>query len=312
VIALMRAEVRRVLARRLVRVTVVLAFVAITIGGVIAFVNTEHISQATVEQRAAVAQAKRRAAEEQAQACVKAQGFDVNSSATRDEIPRRVLEKCAPDFISARDHRFHRTRMKGVLQGVTGVLVIVAWALGASLIGAEFASRGITTQLTWETRRTRVFVAKALVAVAASAVLAVLVLGFTTIAMLPSLIWHGAPAAGEPAVRTLLATAARGTALAAIGGGIGFAIATVGRNTAAALGAGFGYIIILENILGNSIANWRRWLLLGNFLVFLSGQNGGGVDVPGRTVTQAGLFLTAVAVALLVGAAATFRTRDVQ
>ena len=42
------------------------------------------------------------------------------------------------------------------------------------------------------------------------------------------------------------------------GAGMGFAIATVGRNTAAALGAGFGYIISLENILGNSIASWRR------------------------------------------------------
>ena len=90
---------------------------------------------------------------------------------------------------------------------------------------------------------------------------------------------------------------------------MGFAIATVGRNTAAALGAGFAYIIVLENILGNSIAQWRRWLLLGNIIVFVSGNNN-GADVPGRTVVGAGMFLTAVALTLLVAAAGTFWRRD--
>ena len=91
---------------------------------------------------------------------------------------------------------------------------------------------------------------------------------------------------------------------------MGFAIATIGRNTAAALGAGFAYIIVLENILGSSIARWRRWLLLGNVIVFVSGNDNGG-DVPGRTVTAAGVFLTAVAVTLLASAAGAFYRRDV-
>ena len=90
---------------------------------------------------------------------------------------------------------------------------------------------------------------------------------------------------------------------------MGFAIATIGRNTAAALGAGFAYIIVLENILGSSIARWRRWLLLGNVIVFVSGNNNGG-EVPGRTVAGAAAFLTAVAVTLLLGAAGTFWRHD--
>ena len=90
---------------------------------------------------------------------------------------------------------------------------------------------------------------------------------------------------------------------------MGFAIATIGRNTAVALGAGFAYIIVLENILGSSVARWRRWLLLGNVIVLVSGHDNAG-DVTGRTVTAAAVFLTPVAVTLLVGAATAFRVRD--
>jgi hypothetical protein len=50
--------------------------------------------------------------------------------------------------------------------------------------------------------------------------------------------------------------------------------------------------------------------LLGNVIVFVSGTSEGG-DVPGRTVTAAGVFLALVAVTLLVAAATAFRVRDV-
>ena len=56
--------------------------------------------------------------------------------------------------------------------------------------------------------------------------------------------------AGDPTLWSLAGTVGRGVALATISAGIGFAIATIGRNTAAALGAGFAYVIVLENILG--------------------------------------------------------------
>ena len=67
---------------------------------------------------------------------------------------------------------------------------------------------------------------------------------------------------------------------------------------------------MLENIVGNALRSWRRWLLLGNAIVFVSGQNG-GADIPGRSVIGAGLFLAAVAVALLLGAASAFTVRDI-
>ena len=129
------------------------------------------------------------------------------------------------------------------------------------------------------------------------------------LALWPAMAAHGAPLGpDDPSIAALAGVIARGAALTAFGAAMGFAIATVGRNTAAALGAGFAYIIVLENILGSSLRGMRRWLLLGNAIVFVSGSNGSGV--PGRSVLGAGLFLAAVAGTLLIGAAVTFRTRD--
>jgi hypothetical protein len=302
------AELRRIAARRLVRLTVVLAIAGIALGGVAAFVWSDSLPEQTYQERVVEAKARRVAEEAQINSCLQAHGVSPG-----DDISDDVARACFPAKGPARaeDPRFHRNRLRGVLQGVTGALAVIAWGLGASLVGAEFASRSMTTLLTWETRRGRVFVAKVVAAVAALTAFALVALVLVSLAMWPALALHGGPLRpNDPTVATLIGTIARGTALSALAAAMGFAIATIGRNTAAALGAGFAYIIVLENILGSSIARWRRWLLLGNVIVFVSGQNN-AADVTGRTVTAAGIFLTAVAVTLLASAAGTFYRRDV-
>jgi hypothetical protein len=302
------AELRRIAARRLVRLTVVLAIAGIALGGVAAFVWSDSLPEQAYQERVVEAKARRVAEEAQINSCLQAHGVSPG-----DDISDDVARACFPAKGPARaeDPRFHRNRLRGVLQGVTGALAVIAWGLGASLVGAEFASRSMTTLLTWETRRGRVFVAKVVAAVAALTAFALVALVLVSLAMWPALALHGGPLRpNDPTVATLIGTIARGTALSALAAAMGFAIATIGRNTAAALGAGFAYIIVLENILGSSIARWRRWLLLGNVIVFVSGQNN-AADVTGRTVTAAGIFLTAVAVTLLASAAGTFYRRDV-
>jgi hypothetical protein len=304
---LLVAELRRFASRRLVRLTVLLAIIGIAIGGIVAFATSGAVSESTYRQRVREADARIRAEEIEIKACLRRHGVDRESN-----ISQKVADECFPDApIGADDPRFRRARLKGVLQGVSGVLAIVGWALGASLVGAEFASRSMTTLLTWEPRRGRVFAAKSISACVATALLAFAVLVLVALAMVPALTAHGAPLrASDPSVASLAGIIGRGTALAALAAGMGFAIATIGRNTAAALGVGFAYIVILENILGGSVERWRRWLLLGNVIVFVSGSSDGG-DVPGRTVTAAGLFLAIVAVTLLAAAAGSFRMRDI-
>ena len=142
------------------------------------------------------------------------------------------------------------------------------------------------------------------------AVFAAVALALVALATWPALALHGAPLEpDDPSLWSLAGIVARGVALTAITSAMGLAIATIGRNTAIALGIGFGYIIVLENILAGSVERWRKWLLLGNVIVLVSGQDD-GADVTGRTVTGAAVFLTLVAVTLLVAAATAFRTRD--
>ena len=302
------AELRRIAARRLVRLTVVLAIVAIALGGAAAFVWSDALPEQVYQQRVVEAKARQVAEEAQIERCLQAHNV-TRGEVISDDVARACFPNKGP--ATADDPRFHRNRLRGVLQGVSGALAVIAWGLGASLVGAEFASRGMTTLLTWETRRGRVFVAKAVAAVVALTVFALVVLVLVSLAMWPALALHGGPLRpNDPSLTTIAGTIARGTALSALAAAMGFAIATIGRNTAAALGAGFAYIIVLENILGSSIARWRRWLLLGNVIVFVSGHDNAG-EVTGRTVTAAGVFLAAVAVTLLVSAAATFYRRDV-
>jgi ABC-2 type transport system permease protein len=306
---LVRAELRRIAARRLVRVTLLLCAIAIVLGGCVAFATTGSLSEAKFDQRVRVAQAQQDAQEAQVSACLRAHGI---SDGDRGQISDQIATACFPatQLTGAHDPRFHRARLKNLLQGTAGVVAIIGWALGASLVGAEFASRGMTTTLTWETRRLHVIGAKAAVVVSMVAAFAALALIAVSLALLPALMFHGAPVrADDPSFATVAGVIVRGAALAALASGMGFAIAGLGRNTAAALGAGFAYIIVLENILGNSLRGWRRWLLLGNAIVFLAGRE--GVDVPGRSVLGAGLFLAAVTATLLIAAAGVFKTRDV-
>jgi ABC-2 type transport system permease protein len=305
--ALLTAELRRIASRRLVRLTVALALIGTLLGGAAAFAFSGSLTAAEYQQRVAEADARLEAQNDQIEACLHAHGVE------RDEqVSDEVADQCFPDKDVGHvdDPRFHRSRLEAILRGVTGALAVIGWALGASLVGAEFASRSMTTLLTWEPRRGRVFVAKAATAMLATAVLAVACLALLALAMWPALAAHGAPlGADDPTLWSLAGTIGRGVALATISAGIGFAIATIGRNTAAALGAGFAYVIVLENIVGTSIAGWRRWLLLGNVVVFVSGRSDAS-DVPGRSVTGAGVFLAAVAVGALIVAGGTFRRRD--
>jgi hypothetical protein len=306
--ALIRAELRRIVARRAVRLSVLLVAVGIVAGGVIAFATSSSVSDAAYRQQVRAANAQVDAQRAAAEQCIAAHG----GVAGRDVSPA-VRDNCIPaHFASAHDPRFHRKRLGGILKGTSGVFAILGLALGATLVGAEFASRGMTTLLTYEPRRLRVFAAKVVTGMVAMSAFALVSLVALALALLPVLILHGAPIAhGDPSLAGIVGAIGRGTALVALTTGIGMAIATLGRTTAAALGAAFAYIVVLEYILGAVLVHWRPWLLLGNVIVFVSGQSGGGGGVHGRSVLGAGIFLSLVATGLLAIAAASFRQRDI-
>ena len=197
-----------------------------------------------------------------------------------------------------------------ILGGAAIFLLIGAVLGGASMIGAEWRAGTFTTLLTWEPNRVRVSVAKlvacGLVAFAVAMVLQVL----WCAAFLPAALGPGTTAGVDEAWLRAL-----GGAMLRIGAVIGLtatfmaSIAMIGRNTAAALGVAFGYLMVFENI----IHAWKPWatrFLLGpNGAVFITDARLETEEFT-RSTTTAGLTLVTYALAISVLATLVFRHRD--
>ncbi len=174
------------------------------------------------------------------------------------------------------DRRFHLTLLTSILGGMSPILVLGGWLLGASSIGAEWHAGTMTTLMIWEPRRLRVIVVKLIACVSLVVVLAIAIQlmlggGLTLVALM------------------------RGTTE-----GAGSAW---GRNTIG------GYTVIGENLIRGLRPGWAGWLMGDNAVVFITGHS---PDLSfDRTVIQAGLLIAGYVALALILAVAIFRTRDV-
>jgi ABC-2 type transport system permease protein len=208
------------------------------------------------------------------------------------------------------DHRFHLTALSVTLQGLSPLLIIAAWLFGASFVGADWHTGALSTLLTWEPRRLRVM---------ASKLAGCLIVVFLFVTIVQVLLGGGLALAAAMRgtaegvdgawMQKTVGIAFRVAALCGVGSAVGFAIASVARNTAAALGVGFGYTVIVENLVRGLRPRWVPWLMGDNAVVFITGHSPGPLFQ--RTIVQAGLLLGAYTAALLVIAMAVFRARDV-
>ena len=115
----------------------------------------------------------------------------------------------------------------------------------------------------------------------------------------------------------MLTTATRVGFLSGVGAVVGFSIATVGRNTAAAVGAGFAYLAVLENLIRAWMPNLSKFLLGDNAGVFVTGESGQlscgfdavSCELQHSTLDAAGILLM-YALGLFLLAFAFFRRRD--
>lgn len=297
--ALVRVELSRFWARRLTRVVLVFAVLGIIAAGVSVFF-THH--KAAPEQFAATIGA------DVFERCMR--GEDGPPFPPPGDTDERA-EMCGRmiDFaFQAPDPRFHLESLDDIFKGTSGVLIIMAWLLAASFIGAEWHTRAMTTLLTWESRRARVLAAKAIAAVASCFLLAVILQLALGLALAPSGVLRGTTE-GFDAVATA-GVAMRAAAVTAIGALIGFALGAIGRHTAAALGIGFAYLVIIENIIAGVKPGWRSWILIGNIIAFISGDPF-TAGVVGRSITGAGILLSIYAGGAFLVALALFRRRDV-
>ncbi len=303
----LRVEVRRVSLRRLTRVYAALLILGFVVAGTVAFFQSQPIAN----EQAALEQARRVRAGA-VQECITHGGFDFAPPSGPDagsieELCDRQLPP--PEvFLREQDRSFRLTSMIEVLQGSSALILIVAMVIGASMIGAEWNNRTVTTTLTWEPRRVRLLVAKALAAAlvvfAGALAVQIVIVG----AFAPAAYFRGVSTVPGGFWQTLAEDMMRLSAIAAGAAVLGFSIATIGRNTAAALGAAFFYLAIAERLLAAWRPGWRSWLLAENMAVVLARF---ADFIPDRTVLVASLILLGWILAVFGAATAVFRRADI-
>jgi ABC-type transport system involved in multi-copper enzyme maturation permease subunit len=168
---------------------------------------------------------------------------------------------------------FNLVDLKQVVRGASISLLILGIALAASFIGAEWGAGTMTTLLTWEPRRGRVYAAKLLAAAIFAFVSAIVVLIVLGLALLPSALAHGSTAGADAS--WALATAYsvfRGALICALSAGMGLAIGSLARNTTAAVIAAFFYLFVLENLVRGLKPHWIGWLFGDNAAEFVIGH----------------------------------------
>jgi ABC-2 type transport system permease protein len=299
--ALLAVEVRRVFSRRLVRVSVALAVLALLAGAAIAFLVSRDMDQAVLAQAEAVRQA-------QVQQCITGQVDGVPAG-----LPAQQRAEVCEQHISSpiQDRRFHYESLPGILEGMSWFAILLGWLLGASLVGAEWHAGTMATLLTWEPRRVRILLAKLVAAGALAFTLAMALQLLLGAALLPAGLWRGTTDGIDADwMRSVSGVSLRVAAVAVVGALIGFSIAAISRNTAAALGIAFGYFAIVENAIRGLRPRWTPWLLGDNLAVVITNQpqNFPLVD---RSALGAATLVGCYTLALLVAAVATFRRRDI-
>lgn len=222
-----------------------------------------------------------------------------------------VLAIVATGVIVLLTQEYRLASLPDVLMGTSLVLLSVGWMLGASAIGADWHAGHITTILTWEPRRGRVMVTKIAASLTGVFVLSLVIQALLGVALAVAAAGAGSTAGADAAwFAESAGVALRVALLSTIFAGFGFGLASAGRNTAVALGVGFGYLVIVENLVRGLRPQWTPWLLTENAAMFIIDSP---IDFPtlGRSTVEAGSYLAAVAAVLLLAAAGLFRARDV-
>ena len=305
--SLLRAELRRATSRRLVRFGVAATLVAIVVAGAITAVNSHRPTSAELAQANEVFRTNM-------QQCLSGHYVREKDLPPNTTFTEFCSKNVRPELFVA-THQFELFGLPGILMGASPLLILGGLLVGASLVGAEWHAGTMTTLLTWEPRRIRVLIAKALVAAIVVVVLAILLQ-----VVLSFVLWLVAATRGSTVEtggdwqRRVAGAILRVGGAASVASLIGLSIAMLGRNTAAALGLGFAYLGVLEGLIRGLRPAWQPWLLGDNVAVFVSGHAtllGLPPHDVTRTLEAAAAVAFGYAAVLLVLAGVGFRVRDV-
>jgi hypothetical protein len=168
-------------------------------------------------------------------------------------------------------------------------VAIFMFVVGTTYAGAEWSQRTVVALLFWEPRRGRVVGAKVLVVALAATVVTVItqIIWLATAYLLATT--RGYTTLSSKFWSDLFAREFRGLIFTILIAWLGFGIANLVRHSAASLGVGFVYFVILENVI-QVYWHWaRQWLLTYNAAALLTP---GGLDMPTDNSDQVGKHLS--------------------
>jgi len=302
-ISLVATELRRAIARRLVRVAAIAAFIGIGVAATLTAVNSHGLTDAQLAEG-------REFYQQDLDFCLSGQFIQ-----ERDLPPGQTMEEFCDEAVQLSNYlqtdEFHLSGLPEIVSGSSILVILGALLIGASLVGAEWHAGTMTTLLTWEPRRLRVLVAKSIAAAIVTFVIAI-----SLLMVLSGLLWLVASTRGvTEGLRggfwgDVAGVVIRASVAASLASLIGLAIAMLGRNTAAAIGLGFAYLGVVEQLVRGLRPAWQPMLLGDNMAVFVDGgptQLGGTL----RTAAGAAFVVSCYAASFFVAAAFAFRARDV-
>ena len=301
-IGLLRSETLRIRSRRLVWILAVLALAGIALGVVIAAVKS-HPPSATEVALA------RRAYLVDLRGCLQGQ-------VSPDSLNGKTVSQFCHDAISPAEAlartTFALAKLPDILRGTAFLLIVLGLVIGASSTGADWQTGSMTTLLTWEPRRARVLVMRT-TAVGATVFLLIVALSLA----LSLLLWLVAATRGTTVgtdsvwLKHVAGLILRIAIMGGLGAILGLSISMIGRGTAAALGAIFVYLAVLETLFRSLVPKLTPYLFATNTVVFVDGHAGSPATATVITMTRATITVFAYAAALLFAAWVFFRSRDV-
>lgn len=313
---LFRVEVARLMSRRIFKIFVVVAFLAIA--GAVTLMARDALPP-TAADRADAKQAMQRNYDTCKTDEAKEQKANQSADFGCDEMANQPIDS----YLGYTEFSFRDTA-PGVIGGAGIGLGLVAFLIGASYLGADISTRTLNTQLLFEPRRTRMFTTKVGGLSAGMAVFGILGLGLVT-AGLYGIAWRwGTLAKLTPGFWQSLGLAGLRAIAVVIGAAIGgLALAALLRHTAAALGVLAAYAVIGEFVIRSVFERSQRWLFTSNVFAWLNDgfetsiwhcPRFGGECAEQKiqvSVTQGGLYVGGILLGATLLAWLAFRRRDV-
>ena len=317
---LLGVEVSRWLARRAVAVTLL---VAVVLGALLVGSAAWDTRPADATERAAaerLVEENREAGEAEHRACLVAPEEYLGPGATTaecDSIRPRV------EWFLPRDALSIERELEGRGTVLLALLAVVGIFVGATFAGADWASGSMGTQLLFAPRRLRVWTAKAVAVVGATAVAAALLLAafWGALAALAAARGIGTP---QETWVDVLETSGRGVALVAAVTLGGYALTMLLRHTVGTLGLLFGYAVVGEGLAAalpfermsewSMATNVRAWLHDGARVFDQSSCDLGETGCSGwytLSLGHAAAYLGALLLLAVVASLVAFRRRDV-